>query len=185
MQRTLGCADHKSGVHNIVLKRSTDSGASFGPIATLVDTAAIWGPTETCSPAPCMGGVATNPTMVADNRTGELLLFFSHTNSSMEHATHHGSGPVYELAAVYPDATEAFVTTSTDLGRSWSAPTSLAGPGGAGAPASPLCGLTPAGGHGVQLHSGRLLVPGYHIKHCTKVGRDAAAAARALHALNT
>ena len=168
VQRTLGCADHKSGVHNIVLKRSTNNGASFGPIVTLVDTATIWGTTEKCSPAPCMGGVATNPTMVADNRTGQVLLFFSHTNASMEHATHRGSGPVYEKAAVYPDATETFVMATSDLGEHWSAPTALTGLEGKGG-ASPLCGLTPAGGHGVQLSSGRLLVPGYHIKHCTKV----------------
>eukprot|EP01051_Picozoa_sp_SAG22_P012274 SAG22_NODE_1259_length_4983_cov_2.399877_1_plen_370_part_00 len=165
VQRTLGCTDHKSGVHNIVLKRSTDSGRSFGPLTTIVDTAALWGPAEKCGPAPCMGGVATNPTMVADNRSGEVLLFFSHTNSSMEHATHHGSGPVYEKAAVYPDATEAYVMASTDLGASWAKPAALAG---LGTGASPLCGLTPAGGHGVQLSSGRLLVPGYHIKLCTK-----------------
>ena len=72
MQRTLGCADHKSGVHNVVLKRSTDMGHTFGPLATVVDTAALWGAAEKCSPAPCMGGVATNPTMVADNRSGEV-----------------------------------------------------------------------------------------------------------------
>jgi hypothetical protein len=41
VQRTLGCSDHKSGVHNIVLKRSTDQGASFGILSTVVDTAAV------------------------------------------------------------------------------------------------------------------------------------------------
>ena len=44
------------------------------------------------------------------------------------------------------------MAASTDLGRSFGAPTALAG---LGAGVSPLCGLTPAGGHGVQLSSGR------------------------------
>lgn len=118
--------------------------------------------------APCMGGVATNPTPVADAQTGEVLLFFSHRNASMEHATHHGSGPVYELAWVYPDATTAYVIASTDLGQSWGEPVPLAS---RGAP-SPWCSLTSSGGHGVQLSSGQLLVPGYHLHTCTKIDAE-------------
>ena len=172
VQRTLGCSDHKSGVHNIVLKRSTDMGASFGPLLTVIETAAVWGAGERCAgtpKAPCMGGVATNPTVVADEMTGEVLLFFSHTNHSMEHATHKGSGPVYEYAWVYPDATTSYVSTSTDLGLTWGAPEPLAA---LGASSPSLCSLTASGGHGIQLDSGRLLVPGYHVRNCTKLSTD-------------
>eukprot|EP01052_Picozoa_sp_SAG31_P004256 SAG31_NODE_175_length_21352_cov_3.981508_6_plen_430_part_00 len=167
VQRTLGCSDHKSGVHNIVLKRSTDMGASFGSLLTVIDTAKLWGEAERCvgtPSAPCMGGIATNPTVVGDKNTGEVLLFFSHTNHSFEHATHQGSEPVYELTQLYPDATQSYVVTSTDLGKTWGAPKLLAE---LGAP-SDLCSLTAAGGHGIQLESGRLLVPGYHIRACGK-----------------
>ena len=172
VQRTLGCADHKSGVHNIVLKRSTDLGASFGPLLTVVDTAAVWGAAERCAgtpSAPCMGGVATNPTVVGDDHTGEVFLFFSHTNHSMEHATHQGSGPVYEYSWVYPDATIPYVSTSTDLGLTFGPPEPLAALGGS---SSSLCGLSASGGHGIQLDSGRLLVPGYHVRECTKLSAN-------------
>ena len=166
-QRTQGCADHKSGVHNLVLKRSTDMGRSFGNLSMVVDVEAVWG-AAAARDGRGMGAVATNPTPVADERTGEILLFFGHTNVSMEHATHHGSGPVYEYTWVYPDATTSYVMSSTDLGLSWGQPKTVASLGAK----SDLCSVTPAGGHGVQLPSGKLLVPGYHIHKCTKIDAE-------------
>ena len=165
VQRTLGCTDHKSGVHNVVMKRSTDAGRSFGNLTVVVDTVKVWG--KKASVSGSMGGVATNPTPVVDATTGELLLLFSHTNASMEHATHTGSGPVWEYSWFYPDATTSYIVSSTD-GERWSAPKTLASHGAR----TSLCGVTPAGGHGVQLASGRLLVPGYHLKNCTKLDAE-------------
>jgi sialidase-1 len=165
VQRTRGCADHKSGVHNVVMKRSTDAGRTFGNLTTVVDTVKVWGQKAAVSTS--MGGVATNPTPVVDETTGELMLFFSHTNASMEHATHKGNGPTWEYTWFYPDATTSYVMTSVD-GDNWSPPRTLASHGAR----TPLCSVTPAGGHGVQLASGRLLVPGYHLKKCTKIDAE-------------
>ena len=159
-QREAACTDHKSGIHNIVLKRSTDAGRSFGSLTTVIDTLAVWGAKASVSGS--MGAVATNPTPVADARTGEVLLFFSHTNASMEHATHTGTGPVWEYSWWYPDATTSYVVSSTDLGMTWGRPRTLFSKG----VRTGHCGVTASGGHGVQLASGRLLVPGYHIKTC-------------------
>eukprot|EP01048_Picozoa_sp_COSAG05_P010260 COSAG05_NODE_892_length_6724_cov_32.630491_2_plen_438_part_00 len=166
-QRTKGCADHKSGVHNIVMKRSTDMGRTFGNLSVIVDVPAVWG-AKAASDGSSMGGTASDPTPVVDSKTGEILLFFGFTNASMEHATHHGTGPVYEYAWFYPDAKQSYVVSSTSMGLSWSQPTTVASLGAH----SPLCGVGPAGGHGVQLASGKLLVPGYHIKKCTKLDAE-------------
>jgi sialidase-1 len=133
----------------------------------VVDVLAVWG-AKAASDGTSMGGTASNPTPVADSKTGEILLFFGFANASMEHATHHGTGPVYEYAWFYPDAKQAYVMSSTSMGVSWSKPKTVASLGAQ----SPLCGVGPAGGHGVQLASGKLLVPGYHIKKCTKLDAE-------------
>ena len=61
-------------------------------------------------------------------------------------------------------------------GDTWSAPQNLSRFYGSGAPPSPQCSSTFAGGHGIQLQGGakrgRLLVPGYHIHACTRNGSD-------------
>ena len=189
-QETTACSDRKSGVHNIVLKRSTTQGKSWSNMSVVVDVEKLWG-AKAAHDGSLMGGEAGGPTPVLDERSGEVLLFFSYSNVSMEHATHHGSEQPYEYSWLYPDAQQTFVMSSTDgkqqlplrllpkpqrldkqavhaVGLTWGRPKLLTSLGAA----SEWCSNMPATGHGVQLPSGKLLVPGYHLRKCTKIDAE-------------
>ena len=54
------------------------------------------------------------------------------------------------------------------VGLTWAKPQLLTSLGAA----SEWCSNMPATGHGVQLPSGKLLVPGYHLRKCTKIDAE-------------
>ncbi|RPD41218.1 sialidase family protein [Chitinophaga barathri] len=115
------------GAHHIALKRSTDGGNTFSS-KTLMKSE--------------NGQSWTNPTIVQDNKTNELFLFY---------ALNHRN-----------DSTQVFYMTSKDDGESWSGATEI----------TRLFdgnqhGWTfhlPGPGHGIQLKNKRLVVPVWHRK---------------------
>ena len=118
--RKTGSGDQ--GDIDLVLRRSTDGGKSWGPMQLVHEE----------------GGTAKitigNPCPVVDRQTGTVWLPFCRNNDRV------------------------FVTKSTDDGKSWAAPTeitrSVKGPNWAWYATGP--------GHGIQLSSGRLLIPCDH-----------------------
>ncbi|WP_346316134.1 sialidase family protein [Chitinophaga sp. YIM B06452] len=113
------------GAHHIALKRSTDGGKSFS--ATTVISS-------------INGQSWTNPTIVQDNKTNELFLFY---------ALNHKN-----------DSTQVFYITSSDDGLSWSAATEITRLFD-GSPNGWTFHL-PGPGHGIQLKNKRLVVPVWH-----------------------
>lgn len=114
------------GAHHIVLKRSTDNGNSFSPSMIIVKS------TD--------GQSWANPTIVQDNKTHELFLFYA--------LNHHNA------------STQVFYITSEDDGLSWSAATDITAVFD-----NNKQGWTfhlPGPGHGIQLKNKRLLIPVWH-----------------------
>lgn len=124
-ERVPSCGDLRSNPDiNIVARRSSDNGATWSEIETIVDFP--------------LGQSASDPSLVVDESTGELFLFYNFMD--------HGSEPdVYYL----------HVVRSTDNGKSWSDPEDITSQ------------ITPpewhndfkfiTSGRGIQTRSGRLL----------------------------
>eukprot|EP01047_Picozoa_sp_COSAG01_P037656 COSAG01_NODE_3007_length_6730_cov_10.756899_11_plen_392_part_00 len=154
--RKYGCSDF-AGQHDMICRRSTDGGQSFSNCSSsgmaIVDAGKLW-PTDSGA----KGAGVWDPTPVEDSTTGEVFLFFSVSLAAFNSEDYLGK---------VPWGNSLFMMSSTDAGASWSAPRNMtqldASPEKTGsAPWGRWCGQTAGGGNGVQLSSGRLLVPGYH-----------------------
>lgn len=94
-ERVPSCGDLKwSNNINIVMRRSSDNGTSWSEIETIVDYP--------------LGESASDPSMILDEITGELFLFFNYMNLDLEK-------DVYYLKMV----------SSKDNGKTWSTPIDL------------------------------------------------------------
>ena len=118
----------------IFVRRSTDNGASFGPIRHVVGNRSA-------------NGTAANPTVVYLPRSKTLLMHYDCGTCASTTGEDHG---------------RSFQLTSTDLGISWSQPASLGrflGPWDGVAP-GPGAGLRLREGGGA--HAGRLFMAGHY-----------------------
>ena len=93
-----------------------NTGKTFGVLRTIVNISAIWGPAEACSVPGCAGGVAANPTIVGDDTTAHIFIFFSWYSVSSQHSTHNGTGPRYYPGWDDPRAFVPMLMKSTDHG---------------------------------------------------------------------
>ena len=132
---------HDAGIIDLVLRRSADNGRTWGPAQIIVDGAAL-GMARSATvgnPAPCYD---------ASTDTIHLLLCSNHQHDA-EWQIHAREGK---------DTRRVWVTSSKDGGRAWSAPREITRavkrPGWTWYATGP--------GAGVQLRSGRLLVPCNH-----------------------
>ena len=141
-----GCADF--GDVDILMRRSTDGGATWLPAQVVVDNGALQ---------------AGNATPVVDrldpaHPDGRLLLFYN-TGTASEYDTRMGQGRRH-----------GFVTASADHGATWSAPVDLSAQvhfdRHSPRPEVDARTLAFAPGHALQLtrgpHAGRLFVPANH-----------------------
>ena len=169
--RTNSCADY--GQHDLVLR--VHDGQSWGSLRVLLDPGAYFadcnrteamqckdgtGPgrhwdspgCQTGKGNICGGGCAVwDPTPVGDVQTGEIHVFFGRSTSSCKGGTNGGLRE------------DLWVMTSSDLGDTWAAPRNVTA-----ACSAPFGGgVTPSGGHGIQLQGtpaeGHLVVPLYVI----------------------
>ena len=114
--RQYSCSD--TSMHSMVYKRSTDGGASFSELRTVVDPPKVWGPQE----GGHKGGAVYDPTPVYDEATKTIWVLFSYCPSR------------YMARPAVPWAFEMWAIKSTDDGLSFSIPRNLSGvytPGGA------------------------------------------------------
>jgi sialidase-1 len=119
-----------SGDIDLVLRRSQDGGATWGPLQVVVDDGA---------------NTAGNPVPIVDGETGTVwLLFTTNDGGVSESQINAGTG-----------SRDAWVTSSVDDGATWVAPTPIsASVKGAG-----WRWFATGPGHGIQLADGRLLSP--------------------------
>nr|BFE66372.1 hypothetical protein GCM10020063_108980 [Dactylosporangium thailandense] len=119
-----------AGPRDLLMRRSTDGGDTWGPTQTVVASAdgQSWG----------------NPALLADRVTGEVFLFYNLSLRLPENTTCSG------------DSAEMYVVSSRDGGRTWGEPRHLAGLFDAFPYTWAL--HSPGPGHGIQLDSGRLLL---------------------------
>lgn len=123
-----------AGPHDILLRRSTDRGATWEPSTAVV---------------PSVDGQSwSNPTFVVDRKTREVFLFYGLTMRLPENTS------------CSADSSTMFVISSKDSGVTWSEPTSLDGVFDAIPYGWAMHG--PGPGHGIQLRSGRLLLSVSH-----------------------
>lgn len=136
--RATGCGDF-SGFHDMMMVSSTDFGRSWGQLTTIVDARALWkGFTAT------HGLAVWDPTPLYDNSTGETFLFFGGPGRTKGHHW------------------DIWMMSSKDKGEHWTAPKNMsASCGRKGDMGYGLSGDTPSDGQGIQLTSGRLVVPLY------------------------
>lgn len=134
-----------TGDIDIVLKRSTDGGKTWQPL----EVVAYGGPHTLGNPCP-----------VVDGSDGTIWLALTRSHGSdTEAAIVAGQGR---------ETTRVLLTSSRDDGKTWDPPRDLTA--AAKAPDWTWYGTGP--GLGVQLHSGRLVVPCYHAEAGTKTYRS-------------
>ena len=123
-----------AGPRDILLRRSTDGGRTWGPTQTVVPSVdgQSWG----------------NPAFVVDRRTGEVFLFYMLSLRLPENTSCSG------------DSGDLYVVSSRDDGATWSEPRSLSGLFDHFPYDWALHG--PGPGHGIQLDNGRLLLNVLH-----------------------
>lgn len=120
---------------DLVLKQSEDDGRSWSPLRKIADAD---------------DDTLGNPCVVVDQQTG--VIWLAHTRSP---------GQESELAITRGEtaqSTRVYVTHSKDDGRNWSAPVEITS--AVKRPGWTWYGTGP--GVGIQLQSGRLLIPCYH-----------------------
>ena len=124
---------HDTGDIDLILRRSTDGGATFDDLRVIVSGD---------------GDVAGNPAPVVDRDTGRVwLLFCRHNSDGAEDLIWAGQAP-----------RTVWITSSDDDGLSWAPPRELTS-----AVKDPAWTWYATGpGHAIQLGSGRLLVPCDH-----------------------
>ena len=140
--RKFSCAD-APGQHDLLCQRSDDGGAAWTNCSdglALVDVGREWGPR-------CAGKATTcavwDPTPVAERSSGKIFVFFSLSPPGMT-----------------AFARSLMLIESATLGRTWTPPRNLS---------AELTTLPPGyqgtftGNPGLQLASGRLVVPMYHV----------------------
>ena len=143
------CEDY-CGQHDLVAKRSTDGGHSFGELIRVVDVPKAFG-AEFAGPK---GGAVWDPTPVASTRSGAVFVWFSF--SSSDRASMRGLRTTW-------------MVSSNDDGRTWPTLRNMTSVLNAqhADPSLPLTQRwswiqTGGGGGGIETSSGRLVVPGYH-----------------------
>lgn len=134
-----------TGNIDLVVRRSSDSGRTWGELEVVAD-----------------GGPHTlgNPCPVLDRTTGTIWLLLTRS---------HGSDLEREIVAgTSRERTRVLLTSSTDHGRTWSPLRKV--PGKVRRPEWTWYGTGP--GTGLQLASGRLLVPAYHVHQEDRIYRS-------------
>eukprot|EP01051_Picozoa_sp_SAG22_P014283 SAG22_NODE_1709_length_3761_cov_9.920535_1_plen_573_part_00 len=154
--RKFGCGDFGPppppgakgfGQHDLVMRRSTDGGQGWGQLTTILDALSFppWKDLDAES-RPDNGNAAWDPTPLWDRDTDTVWLFFN--------------GPARERADCNAGACSTWATHSTNQGLSWSLAKNMTLQcQRKGALLGGLAGSSPGNGHGVQLSSGRLVVP--------------------------
>ena len=146
--RKYGCGDY-DGQHNIVSKRSTDSGKTWSDLILIADPSTLFGCESNGTSPKCQ---FWDPTPVTDVVTGAVHLLAAYTSAKIERQ--QGLNDIFQW-------------TTYDNGMSWTSARNithffaLAGQG--------TYRLTPSNGHGIQLgqsgqSGGRLLIPAYGAK---------------------
>ena len=150
--RKFGCGDfgshtHKNGgQHDLVMSKSTDGGRTWGGLRTLVDALTLW-PNISAATPPENGNAVWDPTPVHDYSTSTTFLFFN--------------GPGREACDV-TGLCQTWVLTSTNFGETWAAAKNVTEQcQRTGVATGRFAGNTPGNGRGVQLSTGRLVVPMY------------------------
>ena len=151
--RKFSCGDFGhgkgKGQHDMVMRRSTDGGKSWGQLKTILDALSFpaWKDIDAES-SPDDGNAVWDPTPLWDAHTSTVWLFFN--------------GPGREDADCAAGICSTWSMHSTDLGKSWATAknmtTQCQRPGST---PGTFAGNTPGNGHGVQLSTGRLVVPMY------------------------
>ncbi|UED87970.1 exo-alpha-sialidase [Streptomyces profundus] len=119
-----------AGPRDLLLRRSTDGGDTWGPTRTIVvsEDGASWG----------------NPALLADRETGTVFCFYMLSLRLPENTSCSG------------DIGDLWMISSDDAGATWSAPTAMSGMFDHFPYDWALHG--PGPGHGIQLDTGRLLL---------------------------
>ena len=154
--------------HHLVIKRSLDNGRSWLPLQTVVAPAMF--PDGT---AGRHGDIYYDPTPVFDAVHSMIHIIFAYQQSRYVNWTtcrgDNATGPstlgaylsCTEMDTADPHGQQLFSVSSSDLGQSWGKPRNLSF--AYDATSRTWCGMAGAGGgNGIQLTSGRLVVPGYH-----------------------
>lgn len=138
---------HDAGTIDIVMRRSDDSGSTWGPISTLLTGSMLKMP---------FAATVGNPTGLYDRETNVVwLLFCSNRGEDAEWEIHAREGK---------DTRRVWVTSSSDFGLTWKEPreiTATTKPKG-------WTWYATGPGLGVQLKSGRLVVPCNHAEDVTE-----------------
>ena len=135
------------GQHDMVMRRSTDSGRTFGNLTTIID-AVDFAPWKGKNPekANDKGNAVWDPTPLWDSHTDTVWLFFN--------------GPAREGDDCTAYECSTWASYSTDKGRSWQTrniSTECQRNAGYEGPGS----ISPGNGHGIQLSTGELIIPMY------------------------
>jgi hypothetical protein len=154
--------------HHLVIKRSLDNGRSWLPLQTVVAPAMFSDGT-----AGSHGDIYYDPTPVFDVAHSMIHIIFAYQQSRYVNWTacrgNNATGPstagaylsCTEIDTADPLGQQLFSVSSSDFGVSWSKPRNLSS--AYDAKSRTWCGMSGAGGgNGIQLASGRLVVPGYH-----------------------
>ncbi len=123
-----------SGDIDIVLRRSTDGGETWGPMIRVVDDGE-----DTCG----------NPAPVVDRATGTVRLVFTKNK---------GDGPERQILRGEAPPRSVWVTSSRDDGLTWSEPREIS----ADVRQPDWRWYATGPGHGIRLSDGRLVVPCNH-----------------------
>jgi sialidase-1 len=140
--RKFGCGDF-DGQHDIVFKRSIDGGRTFGDLHVLLDPYLLFGQSCANRTSHTVACMFWDPTPVYDRSTGRVIMMTTLSRTQ---------------AGRYAGELSAWTLSSKDLGSTWDA-----------APRNISSQVwsdqwrmgTPSNGHGIQLASGRLLMPVY------------------------
>jgi Neuraminidase (sialidase) len=148
--RKYGCADDE-GQHNVVSKRSTDGGASFSAMHTLLDPMKMFPPSECPVDSASVRSLNHScqfwdPTPIVDHQTGMVFLL------TTRGWAHNGMTAVESRENSFGDM---WVLNSSDAGISWSAPLNITDQVWSDTQHLPALN----NGHGMQTSTGRLIMP--------------------------
>jgi hypothetical protein len=148
--RKYSCADF-GGQHNIVHKRSTDGGSTFGEMVTLLDPLKMFPPSE-CPPDASSVRSQNHscqfwdPTPIVDRISGVIFLLATRSWA------HDGLTALESRDNSFGDM---WVLSSSDLGRTWAAPRNITAQVWSSTQHLPAMN----NGHGMQTSTGRLIAP--------------------------